>query len=301
MEIKDVGERRLIESIWDVFKVRNEDEDVHFYDQGSNYLLFAIDTINEGFHFEKSWNPELIGKFLVDINLSDIASKNGKPLEMMVSFSFPRTLEEKWVRSLVKGMRDELVKYNVKFSGGDLKEAKRISLTGLIIGTAKKGSEFRRSGARPGDLVYASSKIGKNERAILEYYNGVKEKSREILDINPRLDLLGSLSRSGVTSCIDNSDGVYKSLGLLSRLSGVRIKIEHDISENPSNDRERVLLYSIGGGYELLFTSPLKLSRYHLVGRVIKGRGVVDLNGKSPDYSGYDHFRSKLKHFHRNP
>ena len=300
MEIKDLGERKLIDKIWKIFKEQNEDEDVHFYDLGSHYLLFAMDTISEGVHFEKWWDPETIGKFLVDINLSDIASKNGRPLEMMVSFSFPRTLEEKWVKALVKGIKGELGKYKIKFSGGDLKESRRISLTGLIIGRVKKGREFRRSGARPGDFVYISSKIGKNEHAILDYYEGKRGKEREILQINPRIDLLDSLNGSKVTSCIDNSDGVYKSLSILSRMSGVKIRIERDVSVNSGTDDERTSVYSIGGDYELLFTSPKKLASYPLVGRVLKGKGVIDLNGKSGVPQGYDHFRSNSRQFLRN-
>jgi thiamine-monophosphate kinase len=290
MEISKIGERKLIEYIWNLIGERNEDEDVHFLDAGNKYMLFAMDTINEGFHFEKEWDPELIGKFLVDINLSDIASKNGKPLEMMVSFSFPRTLEEEWVRSLVIGMKNEVNRYGMKFSGGDLKESKKISLTGLVIGEVRKGEEFRRSGAKPGDFVYISSLIGKNERAILEYHRGNTEKSGEILDIKPRLDLLPSLKKAKITSCIDNSDGIYKSLSLLSGLSGVKIKIDHDVSKKSRSDRERISIFSLGGDYELLFTSPKRLTKFPLLGRVFAGKGVVDLNGRSEIPKGYDHF-----------
>lgn len=295
MELKELGERKIIDSIWKIMGEKNEDEDAHFVDQGRKYLLIAMDTINEGFHFEKWWDPERIGKFLVDINLSDIASKNGRPLEMMASFSFPRTLDEKWVRSLVRGIKSELGKYNIRFSGGDLKESKSISLTGLILGDVTKGKEFRRSGAKPGDFVYISSLIGKNERAILEYHAGRKGRQKEILDINPRLDLLESLRKMDITSCIDNSDGIYKSLGLISRLSRVRIRIENDVTEKSKNPGERALLYSIGGDYELLFTSPEKLNSYPLVGRVLKGKGIEDVNGISLDTYGYDHFRSFRK------
>ncbi|MCL4447735.1 MAG: thiamine-phosphate kinase [Candidatus Thermoplasmatota archaeon] len=292
MEISKSGERKLIDKIWKLIGEKNEDEDVHFLDIGKKYLLIAMDSINEGFHFERSWDPGLIGKFLVDINLSDIAAKNGTPLEMMVSFSFPRTLEEKWVESLVRGIKEELDVYHLKFSGGDLKESEKISLTGLIIGKVDKGREFRRTGARPGDYVYISSKIGKQERAILDYYNGKRGEVKEILDIRPRLDLLNSLRKLTVTSCVDNSDGIYKSLGLLAQVSGVKIVIENDVSDNAKDREERVSIFSIGGDYELIFTSPQRLRNFPLIGKVVKGKGIVDLNGKSALTSGFDHFRS---------
>ena len=112
------------------------------------------------------------------------------------------------------------------------------------------------------------------------------------MDISPRFDVLKSLRNTRITSCIDNSDGVYKSLRLLATLSGVKIRIEHDISENSKSEDERVLLYSTGGDYELLFTSPERLKGFPLLGRVLEGRGVVDLEGNTRSLTGFDHFRT---------
>ncbi|MGC8562458.1 MAG: thiamine-phosphate kinase [Thermoplasmata archaeon] len=292
MEISKLGERKLIEDIWRIFGEQNEDEDVHFLSFGKKYLLLAVDTINEVYHFERSWDPGIIGKFLVDINLSDIAAKNGKPLEMMVSFSFPRDLEDSWVTKMVKGIKRELKKYDVKFSGGDLKESERISLTGIVIGEVQKGKEFRRSGARPGDYVYISSTIGRNERAIMDYYKGKLATPEEIIDIKPRLDLLGSLNKLRITSCIDNSDGIYKSLSLLSKLSRVMIRIDRDVSENSRSNEEREEIYAMGGDYELIFTSPQKINEFPVIGKVLKGKGVVDIDGNAKIPDGFDHFKS---------
>ena len=51
------------ERYWNIIKGINEDEDVHFLDQGRKFLLIAMDTINEGYHFEKWWAPVLIHVF----------------------------------------------------------------------------------------------------------------------------------------------------------------------------------------------------------------------------------------------
>jgi len=66
MKIQDIGERKVIEKIWSFIGRDNEDEDVHFLTSGERYILLAIDTINENFHFERWWDPELIGRFLVE-------------------------------------------------------------------------------------------------------------------------------------------------------------------------------------------------------------------------------------------
>ncbi|MGC8644885.1 MAG: thiamine-phosphate kinase [Thermoplasmata archaeon] len=293
MKIGDVGERSLIERIWSVVGRENEDEDVHFFSVGNRYVLLAMDTINENFHFDRDWDPELVGRFLVDINLSDIAAKNGSPLEMMASFSLPRDLDESWVLSLVKGITEEASRYGVTFQGGDLKESLAVSLTGLVIGEVEEGKEFRRRGARPGDFVYATSLIGRVERAILNFYRSSGDY-RGILDVRPRFDALETMRKYRVTSCIDNSDGLYKSLGLISKLSGVRILIENDVSEGASDEGERDLFFSMGGDYELIFTSPDVIREFPLIGKVSEGEGVFDRSGRRINTFGYDHFSPVL-------
>ncbi|MEM0141005.1 MAG: thiamine-phosphate kinase [Thermoplasmatales archaeon] len=289
MRIEGIGERGLIEKIWDLMGRENEDEDVHFFSVNGKYLLMAMDTINEKFHFRRDWDPELIGKFLVDINLSDIAAKNGSPLEMMASFSFPREIDESWVISLVKGIKREVIRYNVSFQGGDLKESETISLTGLIIGEVEIGREYRRRGARPGDFVYISSKIGRVEKAILDYYSN-SGGYRGIMDFDPRFDALNVMRKHRITSCIDNSDGLYKSLELISKLSRVRIDIEKDVTEGVFDKDLKELFYEIGGDYELIFTSPDEIDSFPLVGRVMQGEGVFDISGNRVASKGYDHF-----------
>lgn len=293
MQLGRIGEKKLIENIWKIIGEKSEDEDVHFFDDGNEYLLLALDTINEGFHFEKWWDPKLIGKFLVDINLSDIASKNGKPLELMVSFSLPRSLDDAWVKLLMEGIREETERYRIKFSGGDLKESKKISLTGLIMGRVKKGEEFRRSGARPGDFVYITEILGRNERAIIDYYKGDKNKFKDILRIKPRFDVLETLKKLHTTSCMDNSDGIYKSLSSLSKLSGVKIKIENDKSGSFRNEEDMACIFGTGGDYELIFTSPDISDEFPRIGTVLEGKGVINVDGTSEIPSGYDHFRTR--------
>lgn len=295
MEIKNIGEAELIRRIWKVFDRKNENEDVHFFDDGEKYMLFAIDSINENFHFRRDWKPELIGKFLVDINLSDIASKNGLPREMMVSMSFPRNLEEDWILSLIKGMKDELEKYRTNFVGGDLKESDNISLTGMIIGEVEKGKEFRRSGAKAGDKIYVTSKIGKNERSILNFYGSKSTDYSKILEIKPRFDALDLFKKYRITSCIDNSDGIYKSLSEISSLGKVGIKIERNVCSGETTEEERVAFYSTGGDYELIFTSPDEINEFPLLGRVIDKDGVMDMDGDIVSSFGYDHFRTRIR------
>lgn len=291
MKINKIGERKLIEAIWKIMGQKNEDEDVHFIVSDEEYTILAMDTINENYHFRREWDPRMVGRFIVDINLSDIASKNGKPFDFMVSMSFPSDIEENYVLKLAEGIRDECNRYDLKFSGGDLKEGDTVSLTGLVIGKVKLGNEFRRNGARPGDYVYITGMIGKQEKAIMEIKKGIG-KGEDVLNITPKFAELGKMNKFTINSCIDNSDGVYKSLSLISSLSGVSIRITGNVCVQQGDDHWRRLCYSLGGDYELIFTSPDLINDFPILGIVTDGEGVIDIDGTPVDNRGYDHFRS---------
>ena len=295
MKLMDIGERKTIDRIWEVIGGKNEDEDVHFIDNGDYYSLLAIDTLNEGIHFKRDWDPYAIGKFLVDVNLSDIASKNGRPHEFMASMSFPRTLDLDYVEGIAEGIRAECSKYEMKFSGGDMKESGLISLTGLVIGGIQKGKEFRRLGARPGDFVYITNKVGKQEKAMKEFYSG-SGIPEGIITIEPRFDVLGKMSEHKITSCLDNSDGIYKSLELLARINGVGITIKENVCLE-KDEKFRKFCYTFGGDYELIFTSPERIDGFPLIGTVDDGTGVIDLDGFPLSTKGYDHFSVDIVNF----
>jgi len=290
MKISELGERKLIEEIWKLFGEKNEDEDVHFVDLNDYYIILGMDTINENYHFMKDWDPKKVGKFIVDINLSDIASKNGTGLDFMVSMSFPAHTEREYVLELAEGIKEECKKFNLKFSGGDLKESDSISITGLVIGRVDKGREFRRSGARPGDYVYITRKIGKNEDAIMKMRKNI-ENGEKVLDIIPRINELKKMNKYRITSCIDNSDGIYKALSLISKLSSVSIRIKENVCELDGDESLRKECYKIGGDYELIFTSPDKIDDFYFLGIVEEGDGVYDLDNTLVTSAGYDHFR----------
>ncbi len=290
MEIKEIGERDLIAEIWNIIGEKNEDEDVHFFANGNQFILLAMDTINENYHFKRKWDPFKVGKFVVDINLSDIASKNGSGLDFMISISLPSNIQNEYVVRLIEGINEECKRYNLRFSGGDLKESDTISLTGLVIGRVEKGKEFRRNGARPGDNVYITNKIGKNEQAIIRILEGDDNRD-DILDITPRINELKTMSKYHITSCIDNSDGIYKSLNLIARLSGVSISISNNVCTLEGDDSNRRLCYDLGGDYELIFTSPDIINEFYLLGKVQSGSGVFDLDGSIVNSMGYNHFK----------
>ncbi len=285
MKIEDSGETEIIKKIWEKLGRENENEDVHFLDNGDSFIILAMDTINEGIHFLRNWDPAKVGKFLVDINMSDIISKNGQALEMMASFGLPKDLEFDWLDSLMEGIFRELERFDVDYAGGDLKESKNISLTGLVIGKVKRGQELRRRPIYPGSYIYITGKIGKQYKKYLDYIEG-KSEGEGIIEIDVSYEKIKRILKLEPTACMDDSDGPFKSLRILSELNHVRI----DLKENVCINSDYEGCYSFGGDYELIFASRNFTSEFPILGVASAGMGVYDFDGKPVKKQGYEHF-----------
>jgi len=288
VKIGELGESKIIEKIWKRLGRDNENEDVHFIPQGNKYLLMAMDTLNENIHFKRDWSPLKIGKFLVDINMSDIISKNGQGLQMMASFTFPRDLDYQWVEELTEGIFKELEKFKVTYEGGDMKEGERISLTGLIIGEVEMGKEIRRRGMEPGDYIYITNKIGKQYLEYRKYLNGISN-GEGIIDVDVSYDKIKNILRYSPKAAMDDSDGPFKSLQILSSLNNVKIKLENNVCET----EDYKSCYAFGGDYEIIFASSHFTEEFPLLARAYRGFGLYDSNDEPIDLQGYEHYAFK--------
>jgi len=129
-------------------------------------------------------------------------------------------------------------------------------------------------GARSGDLLYVSGRLGKpwDQR------------------IQPRL-ALGRKLAGKATACIDLSDGLSLDLHRLAKASGVAAQLD-----SIPIVREATLERALHGGedYELLFTLPPRAkppAGTTRIGTMVRGRaGTVLFEGKKLAPRGYDHF-----------
>src|SRR5438876_709360 len=120
--------------------------------------------------------------------------------------------------------------------GGDLAHDDKVHCSVMVVGAVTRGKALTRDGARPGDLLYVSGRLGKpwDQR------------------IQPRL-ALGRKLAGKATACIDLSDGLSLDLHRLCKESRVAAQLEHvPIVRGASLER------ALHGGedYELLFTLP---------------------------------------------
>ncbi len=152
----------------------------------------------------------------------------------------------------------------VALAGGDLARDRKVHCDVMVCGSVRRGKALRRDGARAGDAIYVSGRLGKSWERQIE----------------PRLALGQSLV-GRATSCIDLSDGLSLDLHRLCVASGVAAEIDRTpVARGSTTER------ALHGGedYELLFTMPAKAKAppsTTRIGTIVRGKpGAILLQGR---------------------
>ena len=101
------------------------------------------------------------GRFCVMHNFSDIVSKGGVPVGILLAVMLPRETELAVLEQIIEGVLEELSKYDAALLGGDLKEDNKQRIVGTAIGTVQRDELIPRVGARVGDIVAITLTQGK--------------------------------------------------------------------------------------------------------------------------------------------
>lgn len=237
-------------------------------------LLFKIDPMIEDIHFTRGQPPSILGQRALARNLSDIAAMGGTPHFCLVSLAIPEACSGKWLEAFYRGLMALARRTGTALAGGHLARAEKIYCDVVVGGSVPRGKALLRSGARPGDSLYVSGRLGKPwDRRI-----------------QPRLALGRSL-RGRATSCMDLSDGLSLDLHRLCLASGVAARVDRvPIVRGATLDR------ALHGGedYELLFTLPPSQAAppgTTRIGSIVKGKsGTVLFEGRPLAPRGHDHF-----------
>lgn len=215
--------------------------------------LVTTDLMIEGVHFLPGVHPPVsVGHRALARGLSDIAAMGGEPRFCFVSLALGEAMGARWLDAFYRGLNALALEHGVVVAGGDLTRA-RLALCDIVVcGTTPRGRFLRRDGARPGDRILVSGRLG-GSAAGLEQRQG--RAWQRHLKPAPRLRL-GQFLREhlGATAAIDLSDGLSLDLHRLCLASGVAAVIEHEPPRFPGATLEQAL--HGGEDYELLFTLP---------------------------------------------
>ncbi|HAR62210.1 MAG: thiamine-phosphate kinase [Candidatus Margulisiibacteriota bacterium] len=264
-----------------------------------HYQLISTDMLVEGNHFPfQEKQLDRVGLKAVTVNVSDILAKGGKPESIFVSLALPEGFTEESFDNLYLGLNEACIYFNVKIRGGDITSTKGplvINIT--IVGKVNKNNLAKRSGAKVGDNVYVTGKLG---GASAHQYE-IGPDYHTMLPVE-KIDYIVNHIR--VTSMTDISDGLARSLFDITKSSNVGVVI--DEAEIPLAE-DAILENALNGGedYQILFTAPTEYAGnlqkdFYYIGKITKEKATIVIKG--PDKTerlletfGYDHFNRIIK------
>jgi len=225
-------------------------------------VLITTDFSLEGVHFRREWHPpDSVGHRCLARGLSDIAAMGGIPRTAFLSLALPADLPQRWADEFIRGLLRLARRYSVTLAGGDTAQSANGILADIIVvGSIPKGKAILRSGAHPGDLIYASGTLGASVATLEKLRAGKKlhphMHSRHFYP-DPRIALARYLSEHKLASAmIDTSDGLSTDLRHICEESRVGAIV--DAAALPITRDGNALQLALHGGedYELLFTTP---------------------------------------------
>ncbi len=320
-----LGEFDLIEKFFARRSARNDvllgvgDDAALLAVPANRVLVAATDTLVAGRHFLPGAPARSIGHNALAVNLSDIAAMGAEPAWALLSLSLPEA-EEAWLGEFAEGLLALADVHRVALVGGDTVRGPLV-VTVEVLGLVEPGEALRRSGARPGDLIYVSGWPGESAAGLEALRAGhafddlADPLVRRHLYAEPRV-ALGRVLRGVASAAMDVSDGLLGDLGKLCAASDVggtleleRLPVSSALRERHAPESCEQFILSGGDDYELLFTVP-PAAELHVdqlqcnlppdarvpvtrIGRIEAGRalrctrGGVEVRVTS---AGYDHF-----------
>lgn len=190
---------------------------------GSDWVV-TTDSLCEGTHFIlDQCGPQAVGRKLVGVNLSDLASMAAHPVAVFLSLCLPRHCAELVGAEIYEGVCQACQQYGVAMGGGDTNVWDGPLVVHLTaVGTAPSAGSWLRSGARPGDKIVVSGRLG---GSLLGKH----------LNFEPRLKLARDLYPLGIVqAATDISDGL--GIDLLNMTVASRCGAEVDLDSIPISD-----------------------------------------------------------------
>ena len=254
--------------------------------EGGHDLILTTDMSIEDVHFSHRLHPaEAVGHRALARSLSDVAAMGGVPRYVLVSLAMSKGVGRDWISGFYRGMHALARSFGVRLVGGDTAlVCGKTFIDVLVAGEIPRGKALRRSGARTGDPIFVSGRLGLSALGLRILRSKVAQSllpvpgagglhrlaqarvpaplAREAVNAHlypePQCALGRFLSRGGMASAlIDLSDGLSTDLSRLCAASGVGARLSAAKIPGPNlPDAADSLQLALHGGedYQLLFT-----------------------------------------------
>jgi thiamine-monophosphate kinase len=283
--------------------------------------ILTCDWFLEGTHFLRAKHPpDAVGWKCLARAVSDVAAMGGTPRCFLLSLALPASLTGDWLNDFLAGLWRASSKLQCLLAGGDTTRRDKVFINVTIVGEVKAGRAVRRSGARAGDILYVSGRLGEAELGfrMLKQSNKTSYTRnpliRKHLYPEPRIALGQWLAKNQLaSSMMDLSDGLSSDLPRLCAASAAGARIEETklptvrLTSPPRVRSVHLTSLALHGGddYELLFTVPPRRAkmlpgyfeglRLTAIGEITRKRGVRVLTESGHEQlllaGGWDPFR----------
>ena len=294
---------RMLANRWGPLARGIGDDAAMFRTPRGDQLVVSTDTALEGVHFRTGWlSQREIGYRAVTAALSDLAAMAAAPLGVLVSLQLARDVRAE-INRLADGIGDAVRAAGTVILGGNITRGRALGITTTVIGSAFAPVE--RSGARPGDLLYVTGRLG-GPAAALRALSARKRPApafrKRFAHPIARIAEARWLAARGMVAAIDISDGLVSDAGHLAAASTVGIELHAllvpVLPGAPPDD-------ALSGGeeFELLVAARTPLPEAEFlgqfgipltrIGRVVEGPAVVrvvDGAKRIAARRGHDHF-----------
>jgi thiamine-monophosphate kinase len=252
------------------------DDAALFRPRAGRELILTCDWFLEGTHFLRDKHPpDSVGWKCLARAVSDVAAMGGVPRCFLLSLALPASHTVRWLDQFLAGLQRASRRFQCVLAGGDTTCRSKILINITVVGDVQTGRAVSRSGARPGDLVYVSGRLGEAELGLLmlrrgHRLTGANPVTKKHFYPEPRLALGHWLASKGLVSAMmDLSDGLSTDLPRLCAASGVGAQLKTASlplvqlpRPHPKGKIDRLQLALHGGDdYELLFTVRPKKAR----------------------------------------
>ncbi|MDD2686101.1 MAG: thiamine-phosphate kinase [Gallionella sp.] len=278
-----------------------------------NVLAISTDMLVSGTHFFPDADPFLLGHKTLAVNLSDLAAMGAVPRWATLAIALPQA-DDVWLERFSAGFFALAQQHGVDLIGGDTTRGP-LNLCVSIIGEVPPQLALRRDGAREGDDIWVSGKLGDAALGLAHLQEKIVLPQAALAACLAALHApvprvaLGLALRGIARSAIDISDGLLADLGHILVRSQVAARIVFDdlpLSKTLRDSGQSKLALSGGDDYELCFTAAVenRVNIEHIaaelqlpltrIGTIVAGTGCVvhDVNGHTINIegNGYDHF-----------
>lgn len=219
--LADIGEdelvRRLVRGRWhdkDVIEGPGDDCAVVRPPRSGRHLLLKTDTVVEGVHFTAGTPAHLIGRKAMARVLSDFAAMAATPRHALVTLIAPPSTPLQRVLGLYRGLHALADRHEVAIVGGETSRGDGLIVTVSLSGDAPARGWVRRHGARAGDLLYVTGRLGGSIRGRHLRFHPRLAEARWLADHLP------------LRAMMDLSDGLAKDLPRLAGGAGLGFEVD---------------------------------------------------------------------------